>query len=100
MISLTVGERVRLLRAGAANASSNPDDLFGARMMLHDALSGLGVDTNAIAAQVFPKCPPITSCHVYRVHRLADVIESNCYDSPDDLIWMTVSTALLTAWTD
>ncbi|KAB0502762.1 hypothetical protein [Pseudomonas lini] len=63
-MSLTVPDRISIIRRGIEDAQKDPFDLFGARMMIHEAFNSWGVDTTWVAGFLLPVKAPITSTHL------------------------------------
>ncbi|WMY83399.1 MULTISPECIES: hypothetical protein [Pseudomonas] len=74
-MTIAAHDRVNLLRQAAAHGRRNPDDLFGARMAIHDALEGTGVDSNRVCDALLTKTPPISEWACERLDMVADQIE-------------------------
>lgn len=68
-------DRAKRLRQAAAHGRRYPDDLFGARMAIHEAFEGTGVDSNRVCDVLLTKTPPISEWTCVRLDLVADQIE-------------------------
>lgn len=78
-------ERAALLRQAASDGRRQPDDLFGARMSVHEALEGLGADTNMACATLLPERGKLGEWDTNRLEMLADQIENSPEARGEDL---------------
>lgn len=74
-MSRTAEKRVTLLRQAASDGRSNPEDLFGARMTIHDAFEGAGTDNNRVCDLLLSSRPPISEWDCCRLEMIADLLE-------------------------
>lgn len=74
-MSITAEKRVTLLRKAASDGRSNPEDLFGARMTIHDAFEGAGTDNNRVCDLLLSSRPPISECDCCRLEMIANLLE-------------------------
>jgi hypothetical protein len=73
---LSTAERAAILRKAEAWTLKNPDDLFGARMAVHDALQGIVSDTNIACSLLLPAKPPISASSGSRLGFVARMLEA------------------------
>lgn len=71
----TAQERAALLRQAASDVRRNPDDLFGARMAIHDAFEGTGVDANRVCERLISVHPPLNKWDCDRLEFVAELLE-------------------------
>lgn len=76
-MAITAQDRAKLLRQAARNGRRYPDDLFGARMSVHEALEGLGVDTNMVCMILLPERGLVGEWDTIRLEMLADQLEGS-----------------------
>ena len=81
-MSIQSAERAAILRQAALNARRHPNDLFGARMAIHDAMDGLGICTSEACKLLLSIRPPLTEWDTYRLEMLATHLEAEL-DSKD-----------------
>lgn len=74
-MAITALDRAKRLRQAAAHGRRHPGDLFEARMAIHDALEGTGVDSNRVCELLVSKCPPLTEWDCNRLEMVANLIE-------------------------
>lgn len=74
---LSIADRVIRIRQGIAEAQSDPCDLFGARMTVHEAFGSMGVDTNYISKLLLPDRAPIESKHLDMLDQVAHMFDCN-----------------------
>ncbi|MNJ29825.1 hypothetical protein D3C77_244070 [compost metagenome] len=75
-MTLTVEGRVAQLRQAAINCRRNPNDLFEARMAIHEALEALGVNSNRICDLLISERPPLTDWDCNRLEMVASLVEA------------------------
>lgn len=74
-MAITAQDRVKRLRQAAAHGRRYPDDLFEARMAIHDAFDG--ADTNHVCELLLPRRPPLSERHCVRLEMAADRMDSD-----------------------
>ncbi|KPM67242.1 hypothetical protein CMV24_27910 [Pseudomonas plecoglossicida] len=74
-MSKTALERAALLRQAASDGRRNPDDLFGARMAIHDAFEGSSVDANRVCELLLSANPPLTAGDCDRLEMVSAAME-------------------------
>jgi hypothetical protein len=74
-MSKATAERITLLRKAASDGRNNPEDLFGARMTIHNAFEGAGLDCNRICDLLLSSRPPISELDCCRLEMVADLLK-------------------------
>ncbi|NNJ16343.1 hypothetical protein CSV86_014535 [Pseudomonas putida CSV86] len=82
----TALERAYLLREAAAYGRRYPDDLFEARMAVHEALGASGVNTYRICDLLLSKRPPLDDGDCIRLELIASLIDAEPAARGDDLL--------------
>ncbi|MCT8165628.1 MULTISPECIES: hypothetical protein [unclassified Pseudomonas] len=94
----TAQERATLLRQAASDGRRNPDDIFDARMTIHDAFEGTGADSNRLCELLISLSPPLTEWDCNRLEMVASLIESEPAAQGDHLFRLCEMAKLVAPW--
>ncbi len=97
-MAITAQDRAKRLRQAAAHGRCYPDDLFEARMAIHDSLEGTGVDSNRVCELLVSMRPPLTEWDCNRLEMVAKLIEREPTVQGDRLYRLCEMTKLVSPW--
>lgn len=75
-MAITGQDRAKRLRQAAAHGRRYPDDLFEARMAIHEALEASGVNSYRICDLLISERPPLIERDCIRLELMASLIEA------------------------
>lgn len=97
-MAVTAQDRAKRLRQAAVNGRRYPDDLFEARMAIHDSLEGTGVDSNRVCELLVSIRPPLTDWDCNRLEMVANLIEREPSAQGDCLYGLCEMAKLVAPW--
>lgn len=74
-MTIAMLDRAKLLRQAALSGRRDPNDLFGARMAVHEALESSGVDGNRVCELLLSVSPPLSKWDCDRLELVAGILE-------------------------